>query len=196
MSIVRDWYENLAVDVIELVDQLVGGGSTDEQLEEVVDMAEGYGIDAMGLDDEDRAKLEDAIAELEQRITAADPRHKFVRMHDEIELCERLQRFYATGEHATYQHRHLSDTAYAGYPLYVDFDAIATLGNPDFTGQTIGDHYVEFANLLEAPDGAPDDCYAHLAIDPATTKIYLMEPSGDPELIADDLDGFLARLNE
>lgn len=26
--------------------------------------------------------------------------------------------------------------------------------------------------------------------------VYLMEPSGDPELIADDLDGFLARLKD
>jgi hypothetical protein len=195
MSTVRRWYEELDEPTAALVGQLVYDEyPDDEQLEEAVDLAEGYQIDALGLDADDRAKLEAAIAELAKRLHADDPRHRFLRMYDELELAERLQRFYREGEHAGYQHGALEGTEYAPYPLYVDFDAISQLMNPDFTGEMIGEQYIEFANLLAEPDGEPDDCYAHLAIDPQTTMVYLMEPSGNPELIAKDLDGLLARL--
>jgi len=70
------------------------------------------------------------------------------------------------------------------------------IDNPDFTAETIGSEYVEWANLIFDLEGDLDgtECYAHLAIHPATTAVFLMEPSGDPLPIADDLDGFLARL--
>lgn len=38
------------------------------------------------------------------------------------------------------------------------------------------------------------ECPAHLAIDPVSTAVYLMEPSGSPEKLADSLEAFLARL--
>ena len=36
------------------------------------------------------------------------------------------------------------------------------------TAQTIGEQFIEFANLLSDPDTDPEgyECYAHLAIDP------------------------------
>lgn len=111
-------------------------------------------------------------------------------------MAPALRSFYAEQEHETYQHWHLKDTAYMPGALFVDVDDIADLMNPDFTEESIGKNYLEFANLtanLETDPGG-HECYAHLAIHGQSTKVYLMEPSGDPKLIAESLDAFLAVL--
>ena len=193
MSVVRDWYDALAKEEAELVRQLVAAEEpSDEQLEEATDLVEDYTIDAMGLDDSDREKLEAAVAELAKRLHQADPRHRFLRDNDDVALAPRLQQFYQSGEYQRYQHKQV-EAAYAE-SLHVDFDGLAMLINPDFTGESIGEQYVEFADLKYSPDEAPGECYAHLTIDPQTTMVYLVEPSGEPELIADDLESFLAGL--
>jgi hypothetical protein len=126
-------------------------------------------------------------------------KHRFLSMHGEVEgMSERLKNFYEKGEYKDFQHRYLDDTEYMPEPMYVDFDVIDDLENPDFTEEFLGEGWLEFANLIADLEADPEgyDCYAHLAIHPQTTKVYLMEPSGDPELIGEDLDAFLARLKE
>jgi hypothetical protein len=125
-------------------------------------------------------------------------KHPFLEMYSDTELAGRLRRFYESGEVAAYQHKSLAGTAYMPDPMVVDFEVIDNLENPDFTDETIGEDYIEFANLLLDPETDPEgyECYAHLAIHPVTTAVYLVEPSGEPEHIADDLDGLLARLGE
>lgn len=121
--------------------------------------------------------------------------HPFLHDNSEIELADSLKSFYEKGDYKKYQHHILGDIEYSE-GLHVDFDVIDALMNPDFTEEMLGEGYVEFANLIYDLETDPEghECYAHLAIHPQTTKVYLMEPSGDPELIADTLQGFLARL--
>ncbi len=194
MSDIRQWYDALPPDVAGLVRSLVAVAEpTDEQLAEAPDIAEGYAIEAMELDDEARRRLVAAIDDLQQRMQQTDPRHRFLREHADAAMADRLRGFYEDEEYAQYQHAQLV-AAYASKPLFVDFDMIADLINPDFTAESIGAQYVEFADLKYAPDEAPGECSAHLAIDPETTTVYLLEPSGSPEHIADDLDEFIAKL--
>ena len=124
--------------------------------------------------------------------------HKFLEMHKDAKVSDRLKKFYDSSEFEKYQHTKLLETEYLpNDPMYVDFNEIDNLENPDFTDETIGDVYLEFANLLADPETDPEgyECYAHLAIHPESTKIYLMEPSGDPELIAESLDDLLKKLS-
>jgi hypothetical protein len=194
MSTVRNWYEQLSQEVAALVRQLVAADDpSDEQLEEAPDLTKDYTIDALGLSDDDRTKLEAAVTDLEARMQKDDPRHRFLKDNDGIEIAERLRRFYEDKENEKFQHAAL-EVDYAEDPLYVDFDNLALLMNPDFTGEMIGEQYLEFADLKYSPGEDPGECYAHLAIDPMQTTVYLLEPSGDPELVADDLDAFIARL--
>jgi hypothetical protein len=122
---------------------------------------------------------------------------KFLSLHRDVELSKRIQDFFEQEEYKLYQHKFLKSTGYAPQPLYVDFEKIGQLENPDFTEETIGDDYLVFArlcfNLKDKP--GDDGCYAHLSIHPETGKVYLLEPSGDPELIGKNLDAFLGRLN-
>ena len=78
-------------------------------------------------------------------------------------------------------------------PLFVDFDATGMLINPDFADEEVGET-LPWARLAESIDGDPRECPAHLAIDPVSTAVYLMQSSGNPEKLADSLEAFLARL--
>jgi hypothetical protein len=197
VSIVRTWFDSLDDDLRAGVMELIGleREPSDEQIAEVVDIAATeWRFEAAGLGPPLRERLQAAIAALEEGLRAADPRHRFLRENEGREMHPTLVAFYETGEHARHQHCALTDLRYAPFPLYVDYDDIAWLRNPDFTVEKIGPAFVPWANLAERAGGDNSECYAHLAIDPATTKVYLLEPSGNPELVADDLDSFLARL--
>lgn len=191
------WYRSLNPKISGYVNEILHlEAPSAHQLEEVPELARDFGIEMLELDDADREELEAAVEELERLMVEADPRPKFLRMNDDVELAPRLREFYEGGDHARQQHRFLEGTAYAPYRLYVDFDQIGSLINPDFLDETIGEQYIVFANLMESPESEPSECYAHLAIDPVATTVYLVEPSGDPELIAEDLDAFIARLRQ
>ncbi len=197
MGIPSDWLAEQDAELIELVYQLLHHDNPDdEQLAELPELPS-WSMDAAGIGGDDAERLTAAIEVLAARMHAADPRHRFIRENTEVELAPRLVAFYEQSEHENYQHKCLRDTNYAPYPLHVDFDVIADLCNPDFTGETIGDDYLEWANLIENVESDPDgtECYAHLAIHPTSTQVYLMEPSGAPELIAATLDEFLAKLS-
>ncbi|MBL4632430.1 MAG: ParB N-terminal domain-containing protein [Kofleriaceae bacterium] len=120
----------------------------------------------------------------------------FLEANQGIALSERLTAFYDSKEYEKYQHRYIDDTSYMPSQMFVDFDRIKQLENGEFADGTIGTTYVPFANLTGDVDNDPMgyDIYAHLAIDPTTTKVYLVEPSGEPELIGENLDAVLARL--
>ena len=198
MTITREWYESLEADAIELVDLLVcRPNASDEQLAECVDMLTDYSIDSLQLSADDRALLETSILELASRLKDEDSRPKFLRMHENVDLCARLRRFYEAREFSDYQHATLENTSYMPGAMFVDFERLAHIANPDFTASTIGQQYLEFANLIVDLEADPEgfECYAHLAIDPITTSVYLLEPSGSPVHIADDLDKFIQRLD-
>jgi len=197
MGIPNDWLAELDAELIQLVYQLLHHDNPDdEQLAELPELPS-WSMDAAGISGDDAERLTAAIEILASRLHAADPRHYFIRTNVDVELAPRLAAFYKGNEHTKYQHQCLRDTNYAPYPLYVDFDLIADLCNPDFTGEAIGDDYLEWANLIEDVESDVDgtECYAHLAIHPTSTHVYLMEPSGAPELIAASLDEFLAKLS-
>lgn len=120
----------------------------------------------------------------------------FLKRHKNVVLCERLAAFYNDSEYEKHQHSYIEGTQYMQEPLFLDFERIKRLDNGEFADETIGETYLPFANLTADLESDPQghDVYAHLAIDPTTTVIYLVEPSGEPELIAKDLDAILSRL--
>lgn len=190
MSTVREWFERLSPELRAVVIEVVAVEEpTDEQLEEIDELVEDGGLDQIDVDDETREAFEAALAEL----VAADPRHRFLRLHAAEELAPELVRFFEAGRHAAFARARLDGTAYAPFPLFVDFDATGMLINPDFSDDETGET-LPWARLAESIDGDPRECPAHLAIDPVSTAVYLMEPSGSPERLADSLESFLARL--
>ncbi|MCA9612607.1 MAG: hypothetical protein R3B99_29025 [Polyangiales bacterium] len=190
MSIVRDWFERLSPELREVAIEVVAvQAPTDEQLEEIEELVEDGVLDQLDVDDETREAFEEAVEEL----VAAYPQHRFLRLHADEELAPELVQFFETGRHATFARARLDGTEYAPFPLFVDFDATGMLINPDFADEEVGET-LPWARLAESIDGDPRECPAHLAIDPVSTAVYLMQSSGNPEKLADSLEAFLARL--
>lgn len=190
MSIVREWFERLSPELREVaIEVLAAEEPTDEQLEEIDELVEDGVLDQIDVDDETRDAFEEALAEL----VAAYPQHRFLRLHADVALAPALVEFFESGRHATFARARLDGTAYAPFPLFVDFDATGMLINPDFADDELGET-LPLARLAESIDGDPRECPAHLAIDPVSTAVYLMQASGSPEKLADSLEAFLTRL--
>lgn len=190
MSTVREWFERLSPELREVAIEVVAAREpTDEQLEELEELVEDGVLDQIDVDDETREAFEAAVEDL----LASDPRHRFLRIHAAEELSPELVRFFETGRHTEFARARLDGTAYAPFPLFVDFDATGMLINPDLADDEVGET-LPWARLAESVDGDPRECPAHLAIDPVSTTVYLMEPSGSAEKLADSLEAFLARL--
>lgn len=183
MSVIRSWYVHLPEDVQAGVKKFIGLARepSDEQLAEAVDLAEkDFCFDIAGLTGPLRDKVEAAIRDLALAMKAADPRHRFLRNNDGQKIHPRLRRFYDEREHVAHQNRALEGLRYRPYPLYVDFDDIAWLRNPDSTAATIGAQHVPWANLAEKPGGDNSECYAHLVIDPVSTVVLWSSPRETP----------------
>jgi len=105
-----------------------------------------------------------------------------------------------TSEYRAYQGAELGDLEYAPGALYVDFDGSLGVGeHKEYDNRAEHDvdgrKYVPLAWLFDNLE-APEPCYAYLIVDPTApdSKVYLGEPSGEAELIAESVAAFVARL--